>query len=119
MVDRAADHTAGKLDLSDRALFNDFLVTPLHRAVAGEEGGDIAVLVAEQLHFQMARSCCQLHGKYWGARYLPLNLHTGSTLSFIPYNCTSASCTILTPSFTKGKPCLILSCTCSKLFSVN
>ena len=51
------------MDLGDGPLLDDLLVAALHGAVAREEGGDVAVQIAQQLHFQMSRLRRQLHRK--------------------------------------------------------
>ncbi len=61
------------MDLGDRPLLNNLLVAALHGAVAREEGGDIAVCIAQQLHLQVARLRRQLHCKDGRPRHLPLS----------------------------------------------
>lgn len=71
-------HAQG-LHLCDRAFLDDFLVAPLHRAVPREQGGTVAVLVTQQLHFQVTRGSSQLHGKNRRSRHLSLDLAAQDT----------------------------------------
>ena len=43
----------GFTHLGDWAFLDDLLVPPLHRAVAREQRAAVAVLIAQQLHFQV------------------------------------------------------------------
>lgn len=54
-----------ELCLGNRAFFHDLLVTSLYGAVPGEQGAAVAVLIAEQLDFQVSGSGGQLHPKDW------------------------------------------------------
>ena len=67
--------------LGDWALLDNLLVTPLDRTVSGEEGAAVAILIAEQLDFQVSGSCCQLHPKDGGAWHLTLYLQIGMLLT--------------------------------------
>ncbi len=53
---------------------DDFLVAPLNRAVASENGHCIAPLVGDQLHLQVATHGRELHHKDGAAGHLALHL---------------------------------------------
>ena len=55
-------------------LLDDLLVAALHGAVAREDGGDAAVLVADELDLQVAALRRQLHAEYWRPGHLALHL---------------------------------------------
>ncbi len=58
---------SGRIEIQRRRDLDHFLIAPLHRAVALEQMDQVAVLVADQLHFDVPRPGDELFQKDFGA----------------------------------------------------
>mmetsp|Transcript_32105 Transcript_32105/g.81797 ORF Transcript_32105/g.81797 Transcript_32105/m.81797 type:complete len:271 (-) Transcript_32105:669-1481(-) len=78
-VDRRTLHVNEHVLVGDdgRALLEDLLEAALRRAVAPAEGDGVAVLVAHDLHLQVARTLAELHEEDGRAGHLAEHLRVG------------------------------------------
>lgn len=75
-----------------RALLEDLLEAPLGAAVTAVQGDGVAVLVPDDLHFDVARPSAELHHEHRGPRHLVAHLRREAG-EWLPYHSTEYFCT--------------------------